>query len=86
LFEHRGTAATTIAASSTHMSEMCENIKAAGIAVFTVGLQVTDSATVTRLRDCASRPEFAFDVQSVASLVNVFGEIAMSLRQLALGQ
>jgi Flp pilus assembly protein TadG len=83
LFVHNS---TNRAQADQYTSELCENIKKDGVAVFTVALEVSDSAMIRRLRDCASRPELAFTAQSASQLTDVFGEIAMSLRELALGQ
>jgi hypothetical protein len=83
LFVHNS---TNRAQADQYTSELCENIKKDGVAVFTVALEVSDPAMISRLRSCASRPELAFNAQSASQLTNVFGEIAMSLRQLSLGQ
>jgi hypothetical protein len=54
---------------------LCSNIKARGIRVYTVRLEVTQG-TSTVLQNCATNPQMFYDVQSAATLQQVFTAIA----------
>ncbi len=60
-------------------SELCSNIKAAGISVYTVSLEVTDPVSLQMLSDCASTPAMAFNASDSTALVQAFSTIARSL-------
>jgi hypothetical protein len=62
-------------------STLCTNIKDAGIQLYTVAYEVTDTAAITLLRNCASGPDFAFDARSANALVDAFRQIGLSLRK-----
>jgi Flp pilus assembly protein TadG len=59
--------------------DLCNNIKAQGIRVYTVAFKVIDQTGIDLLRECASLPEYAFDAANKTALVNSFTEIARSV-------
>jgi len=72
--------------SNTYTKELCKNIKAAKIDVYTVAFQVTDETIKTILKDCASGPSSYFDAADAAALNAAFSEISLSLRSLYIAQ
>lgn len=65
-------------------SELCSNIKKAGISVYTVAFKVEKASSQKMLKDCASAPSQAFDASNNAALLAAFNEIANSLAQIRL--
>jgi len=72
--------------ANTYTTELCNNIKAAKIDVYTVAFQVTDTTIKTILKNCATGPSAYFDATDAAALNAAFGEIALSLRSLYIAQ
>jgi Flp pilus assembly protein TadG len=73
-----GQSRATIDANTT---AVCTNIKAAGITVFTI--RVIDG-NATLLRNCATTPDYYFDVSNPAALTGVFEKILMNITKLRL--
>ena len=57
----------------------CDNAKAAGTEIYTIAFQVTDGATRTLLRRCASSNENAMTADSNAALIDRFERLASAL-------
>ncbi len=72
------------AAADQKTKELCDNIKADGISVYTVAFKVLKTSSKKMLTNCASSPSQAFDAQNNAALLAAFGEIAGQLTQLRL--
>ncbi len=72
--------------ANTYTAELCKNIKAAKIDVYTVAFQVTDETIKTVLKDCASGPSSYFDAADATALNAAFSEISLSLRSLYIAQ
>lgn len=66
----------------SRVSTLCENIKAKNIRVYTITFAVTDTATVNRMRDCATEPGLYFNSPDSADLQNAFRQIAEDLASL----
>lgn len=64
------------------VEELCENINAAGIRVYTITFRVSDSGLQNLFRGCASSPELYFDSPSNADLDRVFQAIGRDLSNL----
>jgi Flp pilus assembly protein TadG len=60
-------------------AELCDNIKSAGIAVYTVSLKVSNENSRLMLENCASAPNQAFNADDNTALVDAFKSIANSL-------
>lgn len=67
-------------------SELCTNIKADNIIVFTVAFDVNDAVAVDMLHDCATSSAFAFTADSAAQLSQAFQRIGGILAALRLDQ
>ncbi len=80
---HNGTSRT--AADAVTLT-LCNNIKADGIELYTVALEVTDSATLAMLRSCASSPDRFFNAESASKLLESFQAIAVSVSNLRLSK
>ncbi len=71
-------------------SQACENAKAAGIEVFTIGFSIPtdpiDAQGLDLLKSCATNPDHYFAVQDVAQLNAAFSSIGVGLGKLHLTQ
>lgn len=67
-------------------SELCENIKSAGITVYTVAFQVTDNATKDLLRNCATSPAYYYDATDSVQLTSSFNAIAAKVAAVRLSK
>lgn len=67
-------------------STLCSNIKNDGISVYTVAFEVTDSATLDILRNCASSPAQFYSANNAAQLSNAFQSIGEKLAQVRLSK
>lgn len=66
--------------------ELCANIKAEKITVYTVAFEVTDTTIKGILRDCATSPSYYFDAKDSKTLTGAFASIAASLRNISLSR
>ena len=57
-------------------ADLCRNIKATGITIFTIAFEVTDVGVKKLLEDCASAPTNFFDATNAAQLNSSFTTIA----------
>ncbi len=64
---------------------LCTNMKAAGIVIYTVRVEVK-TGTSTLLSNCATTPDKFYDVQSASNLTAVFSAIAGSIENLRITQ
>jgi hypothetical protein len=60
-------------------AELCDNIKSAGITIYTVALKVTNENSRQMLQNCASSPAMAFNADDNTALVEAFKNIAGQL-------
>ena len=65
--------------ANARSAELCSNIKANGIEVFTIAFDVTDAAIKSILRDCATKPSMFFDTNDASQLDLAFRGIARDL-------
>lgn len=73
--------------STTQARKLCDNMKATGMEVFTVGFQVGDvPAAVATLKRCASAPGNFYDVSNGDDLRSAFRDIALKTSTLRLTQ
>jgi hypothetical protein len=79
----RGAATTEI---NTRMSALCTAMKAKGIIIYTIVVEVTNTNTQTLYSNCATKPEFAFIAPSASDLTLIFREIATQLTNLRLAR
>ncbi len=69
------------AASDLLTADICANVKAAGLMVYTVAFQVSNVVTKGMLETCATEPSMAFDATNSAALKMAFSTIATQLSQ-----
>jgi Flp pilus assembly protein TadG len=62
----------------------CDNVKAAGITLYTVQVNTGGDPTSTLLQDCASDPGKFFLLTSAVQIVTTFGQIGTALQNLRL--
>jgi Flp pilus assembly protein TadG len=66
------------------LTDVCNNMKAAGIIIYTIGLGI--GAQNTQLQGCATDSQHWFPAPTAASLQSAFQQIAISLNNLRLSQ
>lgn len=66
--------------------EACDNARAAGITVYTIGLSAPNQTTIDMLTDCADDPDHDYFPTSSTELVTVFQDIAEQLSNLRLAK
>jgi len=74
------------ALANTLTANICTNIKAMNITVFTVAFTVTDPTTLDMLQTCASQAKYAFNAQDTSALVASFKTISDQMADLRLAQ
>ena len=74
------------ATANAKTAELCDNIKAQGISVYTVGFKVTKPSSVALLSACASSPSQAYAAANDAALTAAFDAIASTLTQVRVAQ
>jgi Flp pilus assembly protein TadG len=74
------------AAADTLTKQLCANIKADGVEVYTVAFEIKDAATKDMIRACASNPANYFDASDPTKLLSAFENIAMALSNLRLSR
>jgi Flp pilus assembly protein TadG len=75
---------TSQSSINTRQQKTCDNIKAAGLTVYTVQVNTGGDATSTLLQNCASDPGKFFLLTSAGQIVATFGQIGTSLSKLRL--
>ena len=65
-----------------YTAELCRNIKAENIELFTVAFDVDDATTKSMLKKCATDSRHYFDAQDSAALLRAFNDIAEALQNL----
>jgi Flp pilus assembly protein TadG len=69
------------------LSELCTNMKAEAvdIQIYTVRVEVTTGSSQV-LKDCATEPDYFYDVENVADLTDTFTDIGGSIQKLRLSK
>ena len=75
---------TSQSSINTRQQKTCNNIKEAGLTVYTVQVNTGGDATSTLLQNCASDPGKFFLLTSAGQIVATFGQIGTSLSKLRL--
>jgi len=65
---------------------VCNNIKAQGIVIYTIGFKVYDKTTQTLLKNCATEPDMYYNSPSNSQLSAIFKDIAQGLSELRIAQ
>ncbi len=65
---------------------VCNNIKAKGILIYTIGFRINDSTTQNLLKNCASKPDMYYNSPSNSQLAEIFSDIAQGLSELRIAQ
>ncbi len=77
---------TVTAHMNTRTAEACDNIKAAGITIFTITFDLDHEDTIDLMRDCATTPIHYFNSPDTSQLDDVFAEIAVRLKALRISR
>jgi Flp pilus assembly protein TadG len=75
---------TSQSAIDTRQQKTCDNIKAAGITLYTVQVNTGGDPTSTLLKNCASDPGKFFLLTSSTEIITTFGQIGTALSNLRL--
>lgn len=68
------------------LTDLCANVKADDIDLYTIAFEVTDAGTKALLTGCASSADHAYDADDAGSLKLAFAEIAQKLTVLKLSR
>jgi len=79
-------ASTAVNRLDEKTSRLCANVKAAGIRLYTIAFQVSDTTTLNLLRNCASTPEQFFPSSDAEALSTAFKTIAAELASLRISK
>lgn len=74
------------AQANTYTQELCSNIKAKKVTIYTVAFDVADANIKSILQTCASSPGNYFDASDASELQNAFEKIAANFSPLRLTQ
>ena len=80
---HNGSSSST---ANTLTAEVCTNIKAAGIQVFSIAFQVTSSTVKSLLTNCASSTDRFYDATNSTLLADAFDTIGRQMTNLRLAK
>lgn len=72
--------------TNARMQKACQFAKDANIEVYTVAFNVTEEATLGLLRQCATKPPYAYSASTANELVEAFRSIGKSLTELRLAK
>lgn len=72
--------------ANTYTEEICEEIKAQGIEVFTVAFDLADEETKDMLKDCATDDSYYYDAEDAEELREAFVAISRDLAELAISR
>ncbi len=61
---------------------VCNNIKATGILIYTIGFRVDSASTLNLLKNCATKTDMYYNSPSNAQLAEIFSDIAQGLTEL----
>ena len=75
---------TNASSIDARQQKTCDNIKAAGVTIYTVQVNTGNDPTSTLLQNCASDPNKFFLLTSSVQIVATFGQIGTSLTNLRL--
>ncbi len=67
-------------------AETCENVKAAGIKIYTITFDLTHQVTLDMMRDCATSASYYFNSPSASELDDIFSQIAAELVELRISR
>ncbi len=71
---------------NTRMTSLCAALKQTGVIIYTIVLQVNNSATQQLYEGCASKPEYYFESPTANELAAIFRQIATQLSNLRLAR
>jgi hypothetical protein len=79
---------TDVALAVNSMLTLCDNIKQAGIHLYTVAFDIAaaERAVIDQLRECASDSASAFAAEDGSTLIQVFSDITRQLQKLRLAR
>ncbi len=69
---------------NSRVSSLCTRIKQSGIQIFTVTFQVSSSSAKTLYKNCATKPEWAYQADTSQDLYNHFSTIANQLKKITI--
>jgi Mg-chelatase subunit ChlD len=79
--DHEG---SDVTAANTKLTRVCANAKAAGITLYTIAFQVTDTTIQNVLSQCATGVPYYYNAQTTADLTAAYASIAGQVTKLRL--
>lgn len=73
---------TCVSSVSNNAKQICTNMKAAGITVYTIGFMLDNTTATNTLRDCATAPEYFYESSNGEELRAAFRDIALKIATL----
>ncbi|MEM9704482.1 MAG: pilus assembly protein TadG-related protein [Pseudomonadota bacterium] len=70
--------------ANTFTEDLCDEIKAAGIRVYSIAFEVDDNTIKNLLQACATEPSLYYDAKNANGLLDAFKDIGNSLTELSL--
>jgi hypothetical protein len=64
----------------------CQNVKAAGITIYTIAFDINDADTINMMNACATEPSMAFQSNNEAELLAAFNAIGDDISLLRIAQ
>jgi hypothetical protein len=71
-------------ASDAYSRQLCDNMKAAGIEIYSVGFELKERKAVENMRACASDPSKFYNAEDAAELLLAYQDIASQIAMLRL--
>ncbi len=70
-----------VAAADLLTAELCMSIKADGVEIYTIAFEVTDAATISLLRNCATDTGKFYDASNASQLKSAFSDIGTGIEK-----
>ena len=71
---------------NARLTELCTNMKAKKIVIYTIGFDVPDASTLTLLKGCATENANFYDAKNAADLTKAFENIAAQISRLRISK
>lgn len=77
--KYPGHEGTDVNLANSRLTDLCKNVKAAGVTVYTIAFAVTDTTIKNLLSSCSSGPPYYYDANTTSDLTNAFAAIGAQL-------
>lgn len=77
--KYPGHEGTDVNLANSRLTDLCKNVKATGVTVYTIAFAVTDTTIKNLLSSCSSGPPYYYDANTTSDLTNAFAAIGAQL-------